>query len=126
MGLTGMTGGKSCINRFSFLMSVLSISLSNDLPLELPAIRRSNFLNDDLSPLSACLKHRTQSEMRDERVEVPVAMQQRVATCYASRRDHRIDGLTRCDAQGSELSVVFCGLNGNVLSAELNHDQRGQ
>ena len=64
--------------------------------------------------------------MRDERVEVPVAVQQRVAAGYASSRDHRIDGLACRDAQGPELSVVFCGLDGYALATQFNRDQRGQ
>src|SRR5437016_14053447 len=60
--------------------------------------------------------HHAQPEMRFERVEITVRVQQRVATFDTSCRDDRVNRLAHGYAEPAQFAKVFRRLDGYVLS----------
>jgi len=67
-----------------------------------------------------------QTEVLGECIEIPVVVQQFIPALDASGCNHRIDGLADSYTVLAQDANILRRLNGNFLSAQLHHRQRGQ
>ncbi|MBG0796074.1 hypothetical protein IYY11_22190 [Methylocystis sp. H62] len=73
----------------------------------------------------ASLSHRrAHAKALNERIEIPVAIEQPQTFFDATRGDDRVDCFSRRDAETAQLAIVFCRTQG--LAAEFYDRQRGQ
>ncbi|SBT04596.1 hypothetical protein ACCAA_1650001 [Candidatus Accumulibacter aalborgensis] len=68
-------------------------------------------------------QHTAEAQMCHERIEIPVAVQQGVATVDASRRDDRVNRLADRNAQRPQRTVILRRLNGDIQPTEINDHQ---
>ena len=80
-----------------------------------PALRRriSHSNRTGILPL----EHRAQPQVRHKRLEIPVAVKQRVAVFDAARRNHSVDRLANRHAECPERAVVLGRLNRDAVPA---------
>jgi hypothetical protein len=75
----------------------------------------------------ASLCHRrAHAKAFNERIEIPVAIEQRQTLFDATRGDDRVDGFSRRHAKRAKLAVILRGAQGDFLAAEFYDRQRSQ
>src|SRR5260370_15892848 len=79
-----------------------------------------------LSSTAGSSDHYAQAEAPDERIEIPVVVQQVMPALDASGGNHRMDGLANRRAEPAQRAEVLRRLNRDFLSAQLHYHQRGQ
>src|SRR5260370_826902 len=79
-----------------------------------------------LSSTAGLSDHHAQAEVLDERIEIPVVVQQVMPALDASGGNHRIDGLANRHAEPAQRAEILRRLNRDFLSAQLHYHQRGQ
>ena len=63
--------------------------------------------------------------MLDEGVEIPIAEQQRVSVCDASRGNDRINRFAYGYSLGTQMPEILCSLDAYVTAPQLYYFERG-
>jgi hypothetical protein len=70
--------------------------------------------------------HDAETEVRDERIKIPIVVQQIVPALDTFGGNHRVDRLADGHAAVTQRPKIPCGLYRDFLSAQLHYRQCGQ